>query len=121
MPDAGIRRAPPTAPAPADPLARVAPIVPNMPMAPITPIIPLAPASPGLTPLSDLPAGGAGRLRDRDLAEGEACLLAAMGLTEGCRLVVRACGDPCIVEVRSTRIALARSVASRLLVSREPR
>lgn len=81
----------------------------------------LAPAAPGLTRLSDLPAGGMARLRDRDLSEGEACLLAAMGLTEGCRLVVRTCGDPCIVEVRSTRIGLAKSVASRLLVSREPR
>jgi Fe2+ transport system protein FeoA len=39
-----------------------------------------------------------------------------MGLTEGCRLVVRSHGDPCIVEVRATRIGLARSVAERLLV-----
>ncbi len=39
-----------------------------------------------------------------------------MGLTEGCRLVVRASGDPCIVEVRATRIGLARRLAERMLV-----
>lgn len=68
-----------------------------------------------------MPAGCVARLSRRDLSEGEACLLAAMGLTEGCRLVVRTTGDPCIVEVRSTRIGLARSVAVRLLVARDGR
>ena len=66
--------------------------------------------------LSALRAGDAARLHRRQLSEGENCLLAAMGLTEGCRLVVRSHGDPCIVEVRATRIGLARSVAERLLV-----
>lgn len=79
--------------------------------------VPIAKPAPALVRLCDLPAGGIARLDRRELAEGEACLLAAMGLTEGCRLVMRSCGDPCIVEVRSTRIGLARSVASRLLVS----
>ena len=59
------------------------------------------------------------RLSRRELNEGEACLLAAMGLTLGSRLVVRSSGDPCIVEVRSTRIGLARSVAARLLMCDE--
>jgi len=66
--------------------------------------------------LSALRAGDSARLHQRQLSEGENCLLAAMGLTEGCRLVVRSNGDPCIVEVRATRIGLARSVAERLLV-----
>ena len=66
--------------------------------------------------LSVLRAGESARLHQRQLSEGENCLLAAMGLTEGCRLVVRSHGDPCIVEVRATRIGLARSVAERLLV-----
>ncbi|HLF56704.1 MAG TPA: FeoA family protein [Thermoanaerobaculia bacterium] len=70
--------------------------------------------------LSEVAAGGAARLQRRDLSEGEACLLAAMGLTEGCRLVVRVLGDPCIVEVRTTRIGLAKSVADRLFVLAEP-
>jgi len=72
-----------------------------------------------LLPLSELAAGRVARLDRRELSEGEACLLAAMGLTLGSRLVVRSSGDPCIVEVRSTRIGLARSVAARLLVSDE--
>lgn len=50
------------------------------------------------------------------LDPGEACLLAAMGLVTGSRLVVRVAGDPCIVEVRSTRIGLSRSVAESLQV-----
>lgn len=76
-------------------------------------------AAPALVPLSELAAGRAARLDRRELSEGEACLLAAMGLTIGSRLTVRASGDPCIVEVRSTRIGLARSVAARLLVRDE--
>jgi Fe2+ transport system protein FeoA len=79
---------------------------------------PLATSSDGrrLERLSELATGATARLHRRELSEGEACLLAAMGLTEGCRLVVRSSGDPCIVEVRSTRIGLARSIAERLLV-----
>ena len=75
---------------------------------------------PRLERLSDQATGRIVRLRRRELSEGEACLLAAMGLSVGCRLVVRAAGDPCIVEVRSTRIGLARAVAERLLVHAEP-
>ena len=71
---------------------------------------------PVLQRLADLPAGSVARLSCEELSEGEACLLAAMGMTDGCRLKVRANGDPCIVEVRSTRIGLARSVAVRLVV-----
>ncbi|MEO8275780.1 MAG: FeoA family protein [Thermoanaerobaculia bacterium] len=72
---------------------------------------------PLLTRLSELAAGQVARLDRRELSEGEACLLAAMGLSEGCRVVMRTTGDPCIVEVRATRIGIARSLASRLLVT----
>jgi Fe2+ transport system protein FeoA len=72
---------------------------------------------PVLQRLADLPVGSTARLSCKELSEGEACLLAAMGMTEGCRLKVRTSGDPCIVEVRSTRIGLARSVALRLVVA----
>lgn len=72
---------------------------------------------PVLQRLADLPVGSIARLSCEELSEGEACLLAAMGMTEGCRLKVRTSGDPCIVEVRSTRIGLARSVAVRLVVA----
>jgi Fe2+ transport system protein FeoA len=80
-------------------------------------IVPGAAATP--VRLSELRAGQAARLHRRELSQGEVCLLAAMGMTDGCRLVVRSNGDPCIVEVRSTRIGLARSVAERLLVVSE--
>jgi Fe2+ transport system protein FeoA len=73
-----------------------------------------------LVRLSELDAGHSGRLDAPDVADGERGLLAAMGLTEGSRVVVRQSGDPCIVEVRSTRIGLARRLAHRLRVRREP-
>jgi Fe2+ transport system protein FeoA len=77
----------------------------------------IPPRLPVLQRLADLPVGSVARLSCEELSEGEACLLAAMGMTEGCRLRVRTSGDPCIVEVRSTRIGLARSVAVRLVVA----
>jgi len=66
--------------------------------------------------LLELPAGRQARLVRLDLDPGEACVLAALGLATGSRVVLRVAGDPCVVEVRSTRIGLARGVASRLLV-----
>ena len=69
--------------------------------------------------LSDLASGQRARLFRRELSEGEACLLAAMGLTEGSYLEVRIAGDPFVVEVRATRIGIARSVAGRLIVVSE--
>ena len=51
-----------------------------------------------------VPAGVTARLYRRDLSEGECCLLAAMGLGEGCRLVVRSHGDPCIDHQRALLI-----------------
>lgn len=69
-----------------------------------------------LIPLTQVAVGRVARLHGRDLGRAEACLLAAMGLTEGSPLVVRADGDPCIVEVRATRIGLARRLAERMLV-----
>lgn len=77
------------------------------------------PAAPGPVRLSELASGQRARLFRRDLSEGEACLLAAMGLTEGCFLEVRIAGDPFVVEVRATRIGIARAVADRLLVVSE--
>jgi Fe2+ transport system protein FeoA len=76
-------------------------------------------AAQGGVPLSGLETGARARLLDRhQLATDEACLLAALGLSAGCDFVVRSGGDPCIVDVRTTRIGLARSIASRLLVDR---
>ena len=66
--------------------------------------------------LAELPAGRWARLVRLDLDPGEACVLAALGLATGSRVVLRIAGDPCVVEARSTRIGLARGVAARLLV-----
>lgn len=66
--------------------------------------------------LLELPAGRWARLVRLDLDPGEACVLAALGLATGARVVLRIAGDPCVVEARSTRIGLARGVAARLLV-----
>ncbi len=68
-------------------------------------------------PLSDLPVGRAARFHEAAL-DGEAKdLLRALGLTPDS--VVRLCkaGEPCIVQVRSTRIGLSRSVAGAILVT----
>jgi Fe2+ transport system protein FeoA len=43
-------------------------------------------------------------------------VLRALGLIDACRLRVCKLGDPCIVQVRSTRIGLSRAVAQRVLV-----
>ncbi len=77
------------------------------------------PAPAGGISLAELPCGVRARLASSGLPPFEGKLLAAMGLALGCRLIVRSQGDPTIVEVRSTRIGLARSVASRLVVVAE--
>ncbi len=57
-----------------------------------------------------------GRLQGSDLAKNERALLGALGLTS--RSVIRVCksGDPCIVQVRATRIGISREVAKSILV-----
>jgi Fe2+ transport system protein FeoA len=69
--------------------------------------------------LSALAAGQTARLHCDDLTPQDSALLRALGLTD--RSVVRVCkiGEPCIVQVRATRIGLARSVADSILVVRQ--
>jgi Fe2+ transport system protein FeoA len=76
-------------------------------------------AAPDGVSLAELPCGVRARLASSGLPPLESKLLAAMGLALGCRLIVRTQGDPTIVEVRATRIGLARSVAARLVVVAE--
>jgi Fe2+ transport system protein FeoA len=47
-------------------------------------------------------------------------LLRALGLTNACRLRICKIGDPCIVQVRATRIGLSRTVAQSLYVVPDP-
>jgi Fe2+ transport system protein FeoA len=67
-------------------------------------------------PLSQLTAGAVGRFQTAALAKNDSALLRALGLTA--RSLVRVCkaGDPCIVQVRTTRIGLSREVAEHILV-----
>lgn len=86
------------------------------------PSVPASESMPGrvaaLPPvrLSALAAGCMARLHGADLAPEDCALLRALGMTDQCRLRICKIGEPCIVEVRSTRIGLSRAVADGILV-----
>jgi Fe2+ transport system protein FeoA len=67
-------------------------------------------------PLSQLRAGSFARLHSADLAQDDCALLKALGLTDRCLLRVCKAGEPCIVEVKATRIGLSRALARGLFV-----
>ena len=77
-----------------------------------------APAAsvPAPVRLSDLPPGRLARLHRATLAAHDCALLRAIGLTDRCLLRVCKIGEPCIVQVRATRIGLSRSVADGIFV-----
>ena len=79
-----------------------------------SPIMPSNPALPRR--LSDLAVGETARMHQADLDGGTARFLRAIGLIN--RSEVRLCkaGEPCIIQVRSTRIGLSQPVASRIFV-----
>ena len=66
--------------------------------------------------LSDLASGLTARLHATDLAPQDCALLQALGLTDHCVLRVCKVGEPCIVQVRTTRIGLSRAVADGIFV-----
>jgi Fe2+ transport system protein FeoA len=67
-------------------------------------------------PLSQLRAGTTARLHSAELAKDDCALLKALGLTDRCLLRVCKAGEPCIVEVKATRIGLSRSLARGVFV-----
>ena len=67
-------------------------------------------------PLSQLRAGATARLHSADLAKDDCALLKALGMTDRCLLRVCKAGEPCIVEVKATRIGLSRTLARGLFV-----
>jgi Fe2+ transport system protein FeoA len=67
-------------------------------------------------PLSQLGAGRTARLHSADLAKDDCALLRALGLTDRCLLRVCKAGEPCIVEVKATRIGLSRALARGVFV-----
>lgn len=70
--------------------------------------------------LCDLEIGRAARFHDANIDAEARDLLRALGLTASS--TVRLCkrGDPCIVQVRSTRIGLSRSLAGSIFVIPQP-
>ena len=78
------------------------------------------PDSPSAHPLpvrlSQLVEGQTARLHGADLNPHDCALLRALGLTDRCVMRICKVGEPCIVQVRSTRIGLSRSVAHGIMV-----
>jgi Fe2+ transport system protein FeoA len=66
--------------------------------------------------LSDLQVGAVARLCDTQVDSASVDLLEALGLTRACRLRLCKSGEPCIVQVRTTRIGLSQSLARRIYV-----
>ena len=71
-------------------------------------------------PLSSLEPGAIVRFRGTHLDAGSSDLLRALGITRASQLTLCKAGDPCIVQVRSTRIGLSRAVADGILVEPDP-
>ena len=67
-------------------------------------------------PLCDMCPGQVARFHEASLDTGTAQFLRALGLTRTSEFRVCQNGEPCIVQVRSTRIGLSRAVADRILV-----
>lgn len=67
-------------------------------------------------PLSSMRRGASVILHAMTLDAEVASYVAALGLTDGCPLRVCRPGEPCIVQVRTTRIGLSACIARQLLV-----
>jgi Fe2+ transport system protein FeoA len=67
-------------------------------------------------PLTDLRVGATAQLHEARVDPECRAWLRALGLTDASTLRVCKHGDPCIIDVRSTRIGLSHSVASSLFV-----
>jgi Fe2+ transport system protein FeoA len=67
-------------------------------------------------PLTDLRAGAKVRLHEARVDHECREWLRALGLTDASDLRLCKHGDPCIIQVRATRIGLSKAVASRVFV-----
>jgi Fe2+ transport system protein FeoA len=67
-------------------------------------------------PLLDLAPGTIAVLR-QVLDDQSRAVLRSLGLTDGARLRICRLGDPCIIQVRSTRIGLSKVVAQSVYVA----
>jgi len=66
--------------------------------------------------LSDLRVGSRARFHEARLDPASSKLLRALGVTGACELRLCKTGEPCIVQVRSTRIGLSKAVAGGIFV-----
>lgn len=73
-------------------------------------------ATPVAVPLTSCRTGAVVRFMGAKLDPAACDLLRALGLTRQCQLTLCKAGEPCIVQVRSTRIGLSRDVANGILV-----
>jgi Fe2+ transport system protein FeoA len=71
-------------------------------------------------PLSALRAGAKATVTLRQMPKEEGEFLAALGLTDRCALRVCRAGEPCIIQVAATRLALSRSIARCVFVQPQP-
>jgi Fe2+ transport system protein FeoA len=77
----------------------------------------LHPAPGGAVRLSQLEQGAQARVLGTDLPGEDTAMLEALGLTDHCLVRVCKTGEPFIVQVSTTRIGLAESVADRILAA----
>jgi len=70
-------------------------------------------------PLSTLKEGQRGRMHSANLPCEDCDLLNAMGMTEACEIRVCQRGNPCIVQVNTTRLGLSRAMARNIFVTVE--
>lgn len=72
---------------------------------------------PGSIPLTSLALDDSARFHDRGLTTDDRDTLRGLGLTDGALLRVCQQGEPCVVQVRATRIAITRRVAHAIFVT----
>jgi Fe2+ transport system protein FeoA len=73
-------------------------------------------ASRGALRLADLPVGFIARVHHAHVDPESRSLLRALGLTDGSLLRVCKQGEPCVVQVRATRIGICSRIARQVFV-----
>ena len=84
-------------------------------MTPPIPPVSARPRGASAVPLTAVRPGAVSTLHEVRDAESRP-FLRALGLTDACRIRLCKTGDPCIVQVHTTRIGLSRVVAEQLYV-----
>jgi Fe2+ transport system protein FeoA len=74
------------------------------------------PKSSGPVPLTELSVGARAQVHQANVDASTARYLCAIGLTGTCAFRLCKAGEPCIIQVRSTRIGISKHVADRILV-----